>query len=362
VEVNNDVPSLKFKSTEDLVREKQGLEDSAAAAMAEGIEPPEEVKAQIQQLRTELEHRHAADQRAESPEQWIGARMDDCSIKSLIHESKFAYVFKAATEKGEQKVVRLAKADVSVESGRSRSHTYSMPSPMPPYLVLREQIEALNRMEPILPGSIESRGFEGDRPFYTMPFHDGQSLRELIDLGSLPLDIYLVPIFQKLIDTMISLEKARVAPHGNLKPEHVMLTQDSVHLLSPGFFSNERQVTTPEYYPNLTPDDRLAVGIMLFEAVCKVHPFAVNNDAKLENRLSEKLRAWLQESIQNGHFALSGALRFRTPIEIKPSLSEPAQELLIKALRLQFEPNGQLSLGPGFPDWQSLRDGLSVLA
>jgi hypothetical protein len=365
VEVNNDVPLLKFKSTEELIREKQGLEDFAAAAMAEGVQPPEDIKEQIQQLRNELQRRHVADQRAESPEQWIGARMNDCVIETLIHESKFAYVFRAKTDNGLAKAVRLAKSDISVEAARNRTHTYSfrmqneeiMPYPLPPHMVLREQIEILNRMEPILPGSIESRGFEGERPFYTMPFHDGQTLRELIELGSIPLDVYLVQIFQNLIDTLVALEKAKIH-HGNLKPEHVIVTKQGIHLLSPGYDG----VTTPEYYPYLTADDRLAVGIMLFECVCKVHPFAINSDAKLESRLSPEYQRRLHASIQHGFFALSGALRFRTPVEIKPSLSEAASEFLVKALCLEFDSKGELTSGTGFTDWQSLREGLSVLA
>lgn len=363
-----EVDLLKFKSTEELIREKQGLEDFAAAATAEGIEPSDEVKSQILELRSELERRHAEDLRAEAPEQWIGSKLNDCSINSLLHEGKYAYVFRATNEKGEARVLRLAKPDVAVEHIHERKHTFAfrlsgneaMPVMVSPRMVLAEQIKLLKQMEKVLPGCIESDGIEGGRPFYVMPYHDGQSLRELIELGSLPLDVYLVSIFQSLIDVMAAFEKSGVPYHGNLKPEHVVFSKGRIHLLSPGAF-DETVVTTPEYYPYLKADDRLAVGIMLFECVCKMHPLAVTDNSELEARLAPQFHDFVQERIQRGMFALTGLLRFRTPSEVKPGIPTAAAEMLIKALRLGFDRTGRLVADPGFDSWQSMRDALSVL-
>lgn len=363
-----EVDFLKFKSTEELIREKQGLEDFAAAAAAEGIEPSDDVKSQILDLRSELERRHAEYVRAEAPEQWIGSKLNDCSINSLLHEGKYAYVFRATNEKGEARVLRLAKPDVAVERIHERKHTFAfgvngneaIPVMVSPRVVLAEQIKLLKQMEKVFPGSIESDGIEHGKPFYVMPYHDGQSLRELIELGSLPLDVYLVSIFQSLIDVLAAFEKAGVPYHGNLKPEHVVFSKGRIHLLSPGVF-DETVVTTPEYYPYLKADDRLAVGIMLFECVCKIHPLNVTGDADLEARIEPEFYSSIQERIQHGMFALAGLLRFRTPGELKPDISAAAAETLIKALRLGFDSTGRLVADAGFHSWQSMRDALNTL-
>lgn len=372
--------SLKSESTEDLVRKKKGLEDFAAAAMAEGIEPSDDIKNEITTLREELELRGAANAQVEFSGHWLGAQIDDFTPEAVLGESNFAYVFSVRTAIGQPKVLRLAKAEIATlarKEKRARTAAFAVsadgaePVKLRASVVVKEQIEILQKMKTVMPAAIEERGFQGDQPYYTMPQFEGQTLRELIDLGSIPLDIYLVEIFVNLIGLLEKLEQAGAPAHFNLKPEHVILTRTAVHLLSPGVtlagqtaggHPVSHVVTTPDYYPWLQPDDKLAVGIMLWEAVCKVHPFASGGEKHLEKRLAEPFRHQIQSDVSKGYSTLAALLQLKMPSEIKHNLPTQAEKVLLKAVRLGFLANGQLSSDSGYRSWTEFADAVRTLS
>lgn len=310
--------------------------------------------------------------------------IDQYELKSPINESAYAVIFRAAdtTASGAEKVVKIAKPAWETPAGTSSLQTqaFNLTSAgawaleVPPNVVLEHQITQLTAMQSLLPSSIESHGVvpQADTAYYSMPFHDGLTLRELVE-PSTPslLNIYVPDVFKRLANLMDSLSESRVPPHGNLTPEHVMMTKGGLHLLSPGFFTpvSESQkgertiVTTPAYYPFYEPDDKLAFGIMLFEALCKVHPFAGSDDKSLEKRFNKDFRSiiGLKMNASPGFSHLQGLLRFRTPRELKPDLPQSIEDVLIKLLRLGFNDKGEIVPGRGFENWRQIRAAIVSL-
>ncbi|MFN8658953.1 MAG: serine/threonine-protein kinase [Candidatus Obscuribacterales bacterium] len=303
---------------------------------------------------------------------WSGKRIGEYTIESLLHENSFAFVVKAISDSGAPKVIRIARSSAAQTPMAPRSTRYLLTSQAagtetyapPGHIALAMQIDVLQKLAAAQPGFLETYGEVDDSLFYVMPFYDGQTLEELIAIGKFPLDVFITDVIRKLIDVAEPLSHTAAGHHGNIKPSHIVITQKGLQLLSPGVFRDEVAasgapvkiaLTSPAYYPFLEPDDKLAIGITLFESVCKVHPFAGEGGTDLQGRLTPEFAQMLSLQMERGMPHLSGLLRFRTPREIVPSLSIKAEKYMMRSLRLGFTREGRVEPVRGWSSWEEMR-------
>lgn len=303
---------------------------------------------------------------------WSGKRIGEYTIESLLHENSFAFVVKATGANGTPKVIRIARGSASqmpmaqrstrylVTTSQTGTETYAPPG----RVAVSMQIDLLQKLASAQPGFLENYGEVEGNLFYVMPYYDGQTLEELIAIGKFPLDVFIVDVIRKLIDVVEPMSHTAARHHGNIKPSHIVVTQKGLQVLSPGVFQDavtengtavKVALTSPAYYPFLEPDDKLAIGITLFESVCKVHPFAGEGGPDLQGRLTPEFAQMLSLQMERGMPHLSGLLRFRTPREIVPSLSIKAEKYMMRSLRLGFTREGRVEPARGWSSWEEMR-------
>lgn len=360
--------TIASETTDALLRRKQGLDNFLMMSVANGVPVPAEMEDELRVLSAELDKRGAGHLVLDSFGSWFGCAVGGVRIESLLSESNHGYTFLGQFVDGSaQAVVKVAR-NFKAHTGRDQlsqlayfrfvDGMFEVASADCDWLITR-QAARMNKLAEALSGlrfpKVTSSGLASSasnapkRAFYSMPYIEGQTLRQLIELGPLPLDIYLLEIFKKLALALVSMEAAGVA-HGNLTPDHVMVTRDGVVLLSPGYhpamvgqdLETEMIVTTPSYYPLLDGSDLLALGIMFFEAATGVNPLLGSEDKSLEGRASDSLKELIEREVLLGNLGLCSLLRFRAPQEIKAGLSRELNDLLLASIGLGFDSNGQL--------------------
>ena len=117
----------------------------------------------------------------------------------------------------------------------------------------------------------------------------------------------------------------------------------------------------------LEPDDMLAFGICLYEAMTGVHPFNQRLAVPSPDESFEptRLSAEISDTINFRRSLLQPYTTplyiLQPPIAIHPDLSEGLEEVLLKGLRTRVDRNGTIHSTPGFSDLQEFRAALQVL-
>ncbi len=376
--------TIATEPTDILLQRKQGLDNFLMMAVYTGVEVPTEMESELLELTSELEKRGVSDLAMYTLSCYIGSDVDGYVIEKPLSQSYNSYVYLATNRvTNDQCVVKIARAFRATpnmrESARPayfvfRDDMFEATSPVCDDIVDR-QVERLQALTTHGAVPVLASGLIGERSYYVMPFIQGQSLRELIDLGSIPLDIFLMRIFITLADMIDGMEKAGLR-HGNITAEHVMVTKEGITLLSPGFhpamlneaLNQEVIYTTPAYYPLVDADDLLACGILLYEAACKKHPLTTSQDGgekELEGRASTQLRNLVENEVLLGNLNLCNLVRFQSPDEIEDSLTlkegNEFFKIVMKVLGLNFDQQGLLVPQPNYNSAGELRDALLKL-
>jgi hypothetical protein len=310
-------------------------------------------------------------------------------MQHLLSESPHAYVFCATHSTSQEqavfKIARSFKAPVkrprTAQPGYFRIH----PSGFEPYdpscnEVISNQIEQLTLAHDWSLVAITGSGIIEGKQYYRMPLIAGQSLRQFIDLGKVPVDV--VSTFAELAAGLARLEKQGFH-HGNLAAEHVIIREGGGTLLSPGSFphglldpkaqtqvphlqaqsSQQKSVpifTTPSYYPLLDCNDILALCIVLWEAFTLHHPFEANEGK--EQKLSPYIVHTIKEQEARGNTALSPLKTLRLPREQAPHLSPALEAKLLRAVGLRLDADGVLDFGNSRRDPSAIVDMLQNLS
>jgi serine/threonine protein kinase len=296
---------------------------------------------------------------------WVGLEIDGALIESVIGEGGFSVVYMARGD-GPRLVFKVARpeAHVSVEPQTGCFNTLAQApdssgisdiAPQPGEVLACQyerltSIESDNVVRPL--SSNEVAGVY----YYTMPMLEGVSLRRRMLDKSAPISVLadLASACARLSD--------RGFVHGDLKPENIVLTDHGPVLIDPGHFGplvvtgvkiQHCFITTPAYYPLYTPDDLLALGIMLWEMVLGRQPFACKGfSGKSElSRCGPDLIEFVRDLEKVSRYSFSSALDLRFPTELRPELTADQEDILLKALRLRRSRDGKLELGDGFHDF-----------
>jgi serine/threonine protein kinase len=216
--------------------------------------------------------------------------------------------------------------------------------------------------------SIEEFGIERGLSFCRMEILEGQTLRNMIDAGPVPVSLFL-----NLAQSMQRLAaNKKFLYHGDLKPENIMVTAGGIKILDAGYFGpidtkngevDKCMVTTPEYYPHLTPDDLYALGIMIWEAACRVHPLSAGGDSTYSDmsKIGPDLKSWVRHREMVGQYFLSPILECGRPADVRPGLPEDVEQLCLRGLHLRVDNEGKLDRGPGFASFDELISALRDL-
>lgn len=376
-EITKTKESLSQKSTEELLRDKEALENSLAMATVEGFEVDPIMQVEIDALRDELRNRGFENARVDHLQDWLGRTISGYKATQFLGEGRFAYLFKGTATYSPSKLLLVAKSPAA-EKHHLRTSKYLtdvFDLSLPP--VSRAEISndfALHKqahtMRLSMPDLIEEIGHIDGRAYVRMESIEGVSLRSLMNTPGFPLDTFVIRIFIQLCHELQQLRKVGVQHHGNLKPDYMMVTKTGVKLLAPGFLGPVHTpdgrlipmaITTLEYYPFIEQDDMLAVGLMLWEALLKKHVFECEGDEIASARIGPEFRSFLEKRIDGGLKHLAPLLKMQTPDEVRPGLPEPLQLLLMKSLRLRFADDGSIELDRGFQSLSAFRTALEEL-
>ncbi len=311
---------------------------------------------------------------------WIGAQIDDYRVDALLAEGPFSWVFKAVNDTdGSVAALKVAKPPelsgiLSDAKGRvTRGLVFTtggIGDVRPdPHQLLAHQSRKLRDAADSAVVSVEPVVLNQSACYMRMEYVHGHTLREKASSGPVPLEQIAT-----LCDSLDDLSRnPKFGYHGDLKPENILVdAAGRMRLIDTGYFGpldcwddnyDNCIVTTPGYYPELKPDDLLAVGIVLWEIACKQHP--LDGECSLDeipsDALEEELVDWVREAQGVGQYFLIPLLYAGRPSTIRPDLSAEAEHVLLKGLRLKLTSDGKLGRDSGFETFSDLAEALRGL-
>ena len=309
---------------------------------------------------------------------WIGKILDDVVIDELIGEDPISWIYKAVNQENRApKAVRIAKPKEKVDLShrnrpmRTQALTF-IPGgvidihPDPRELLLLQATKLEKAADPCLVAveNIVDRDFT----YSITELVTGGTLRQKCESGPLP-----IAVMVELADCLYRLScNTCFQYHGDLKPDHILIADQGIKLLSPGYFGplhikeatlRSCVVTTPAYYPLLVPDDLLAFGILLWEVTCKSYPLGGHSDSGVINKsnLGEALVQWVEEKELVGQYYLTPILETGLPSKTRPGLPAALESLLLKAMNLQIRSDGKIDRRQGFTSFDQISTALRGL-
>ncbi|HEY9868019.1 MAG TPA: hypothetical protein V6D08_02325 [Candidatus Obscuribacterales bacterium] len=309
--------------------------------------------------------------------EWIGMLLDGYCLDELLCDGPYSWVLRGIrTDDGSVLAFKIAKplelsGRVKTPKGAQTTGivftTGSITGVHPdPQQLLAAQAHKLQALADPAFVSVESFDLRNSECYLKMGYLHGQTLKELAQRQPVP-----ISVFVKLLEALDRLsQNPKFDYHGDIKPENIMVdSEGGIKLLDPGHFGpldcQEGNygyciVTTPAYYPLLTPDDMFAVGIMLWEIACKRHP--LDGSSSLDeiplNGLAEDLIQWVRAAQVVGQHFLMPLLQAGRPSHIRPDLSPAAEQTLLKAMRLRLTPDNKIGRDPGFASFSEFADAL----
>jgi serine/threonine protein kinase len=197
-----------------------------------------------------------------------------------------------------------------------------------------------------------------------MDYHRVPNLREFMSSNPVPVD--LLARTARLFDQLSVTSNFNY--HGDIKPENLLVGHgQSLLIIDPGFFGQlhvdgalqQACVTTRGYYPFLQPDDLFAFGVMLWEIASKHHPLT-GRTTKGSVAAGHQLRAWVN-STTHARPLIEPLLKLQLLSEVKPDLPPLVQTILLKALRLKINTQGELDIATGYLTFADIADSLDQI-
>ncbi len=311
----------------------------------------------------------------------IGTKFGDFALQELVGEGTFSHVFRAIDKHKNEKAIKIPRRFSSGKDERfefvptqvfiKRGQRFS-PQEASPIHILRIQIA---RTKPVIDQGIvrvEDYSFDGDNSHCRMPFLSGETLRDYMRSGPIP-----VAVLRNLALTLSRLNHLdSFGYHGDVKPENMIVTANGVILVDCGYFGNvqvgeridDQQktliVTTPRYYPRLQPDDLLAFGLIMWEAAMRkplLEGVTYSGDFA-DRKVTDRLKDIVLEEEALGNFNFTGILKADKPSQIREGLPPQVDTLLLKAVRLKFNKNDELDIDDGFENFEEIANELRKLA
>lgn len=306
----------------------------------------------------------------------VGDRLDGYAITRALGEGGFAKVFLVDGPYGEPAVIKLAKSrSPNPYGGGTVAVRFAQPiafhtggiGPLdltPSQVVEREGMMLKGLSDPFFP-TVQATGTIGDRAYILYEYVEGETLRERFEDRLAPPLMTFLEIGEALA---VRNASGRLPFHGDLKPENVIIEPSGRwRLLDPSCASAEGKplgtrglITTPSYYPFLSPDDRPALALMIVEALTGVS--LISEDPSYPpQRATHAFHQWLDALTVAGRGRYVQALRHVPRLEeLSLVLSEDLSRVLLKALYLRREPDGLLDVDPGYEGWRDFMDDLAL--
>ena len=187
----------------------------------------------------------------------------------------------------------------------------------------------------------------------------------------------ILALFHLLASFMEAMPNAY---HGDLTPDNIFIECDDnddvsgIRLLDPGYFGplhclegefDTCMISTPAYYPLLEPDDLMAVGICLWEALTGVHPLA--SSPVVSNSPNSPISA-AQDVVDLINFRNSLLQPYLTPLmnvvlpcDLNSEISEQLQSAILSCMHLRLDESRKIAIDNGFEGFAQLRVELAAL-
>jgi serine/threonine protein kinase len=309
----------------------------------------------------------------------VGLQLGDNLITEKIASGVFSNVYKAiGTKNNFTSAIKVAKRQdlITTEYGTSPFSTRALSIFEGGTVSVRPIVNKLINAEYHLNGARSGLGFPnihqresvGAEIGYSMDFQPSRTLREVLQAGDgVSIDLFIKACHHLDLINRTSLFKY----HGDLKPEHFLCISDTrVGFVDSGSFAElecvegdelEVAVTTPLYYPFLTPDDLFAFGIMFYETVCKLHPLLGQDETTAKLGVEEDVERWVQSYRDVGQYFLEPILDLKRPAALRPEISASLEAVVLKGLRLSISSAGALQRATGFEDFAAWKQALITL-
>ena len=301
--------SLKDESTEALRKRRDALDQMLMGLVQAGEPCPPELADEFQAVQQELAGRDDGGG-DEAPLSWaglLGRAVGDYRLLRRFGETPLSFTFLAGKDGGDERfLLKIARERFRPDDLSSLVRAEDMPvptravpfsigpiDPRPDWLLSCQASQLAMDRGAGLPELIDSGSFDG-LPFYCLdatPLAEASSLRELLGAAgrsSSPGSSALAAVGKTAQALQELYQRGRLPYHGGVAPGSIYVLPEAaggaVCLLEPGFFGSvsshspggfvgECMVAPPRYYPLLVPDDLLALGIVLFEALFRFNPF-----------------------------------------------------------------------------------------
>lgn len=311
---------------------------------------------------------------------WTGMKVGRFVLDEQVGAGAFSYAYLATDSvTGKKRVLKFAKTvppdyEIPHQSKALMFGTGCMQDVAPdPVALLRSQFDKLrwhpDSALPSVDELVEQNGYW----YYRMEYIEGETFRHLLSQQLQPSHNQLLKIFAKLCAAIEDLlRRGTFMYHGDLKPENVMIDNQGVRLLDPGFFGPmETQyglvdpciITTPRYYPLMTADDLLAVGLMMWETFCHTHPLAMpaSTDTMDRSLVSDELYEFIRRRELVGQFYASPIISAPLPSQLDERISFELEAVLLKAVHLKLRKDGIRELDAGYADFTEMRSAIEAL-
>lgn len=380
--------TLEKLTTDELEQRRSGMDYAVQGMVLQGVEVPDDVQREFLAVQEELAKRNKSKssdsyRKFDSWTSLLGSTIDGYNINQLLSDGTFSWVMRATNDAGDSVVFKIAKPDTqAINYKASLERPYPtlawnagpfegkpvMPSPAH---VLRMQADYLQACAGGSLIGVENTGEFHGLSYYCSPFLEGFSLRHLHVWERDTLETMLLSSFISLCDGLHALQKSSdFIYHGDIKPSNIFITESGVTLLDPGY-SGELEcaegkietamISTPQYYPLWEPDDLLAVGISLYEAVLNSHPLKTTEQGESEITLAtdaQELVYFRQSLLQE---SLTPLLHLKRPSQLRSDLTAEMEEVILKGLRIRLDDDGLLHTDPGFVDFSEFSHALNTL-
>ena len=365
-----------------LRKRKAGLEHAAIMMASEGVAVPPELSDELNQLIRELAELSESSETQKPWTSFLGEEIEGFILQEKLSSGTYCHVFRAVDEKsGEACAVKIARTATPIMANPEdyfskqaiRFHLeLCQYVDVSPNIVLKNECERLWSDKTDSFVKVLSAGTHDDLFYYRMPLLEGFSLKAAEDAwsefsgSSDNISIYALQRACSIIDDFRLSEPPQY--HGNLCLDSIFITNTSLVLLSPGsFYIPESQndssimITTPANYPFFDPNDLFAVGSILWQIICRQHPFAPEHDVDRGDLIAAKFREMLEYRKALNHAPLWKILNLKLPRDVRNDLNSDAELTLLKALKLKVNRDGYLTGSAGFKSGSELNEELERL-
>jgi serine/threonine protein kinase len=301
---------------------------------------------------------------------WIGLRVGDFVIQSLMTEGAFSWIFKAQHQDSDQYCVcKIAKPETAPAQGNQLEGSanavwtgFVQPVKPDPVEILRLQADFLKRHKSR--GLVELLDTVADEKTYCLqlPYYQVPTLSQ-IDKGAVS-----TAFLARLAHLLHTLKSNDLSfSHGDLKPANVLVAENPI-LIDPGYFGPMQcstgkiargVITTPLYYPKLEPDDLFAFAIMLWQIAAGYHPLQSTPTSNIA--VGEDVEAWIRQYETVGNFFLRPLRFLQRPTHSAPAVTLQLESFLLKGLGLAVDRAGRLSRQQGFASFLEFGQALMTL-